>query len=193
MIVFSQLKPGQTSPPFPTRDGYVTVKLEDKTADRVRFRQILVRVPITRADSARARNLAAAVRKKAMAGTPFDSLARQYSQDPVTVDSGGRLGEFLTAGLSPPFDKVVAGMDSGEVSEPVLSEHGYHLIKVLAKQPDKTLSYLELQDNIRNYLYQQKLSQRLEQYLDRVRGKVFVKRFRQAQTLGTVPIRGQSP
>jgi peptidyl-prolyl cis-trans isomerase SurA len=193
MMVFSQLKPGQTSPPFPTRDGYVTVKLEDKTADRVRFRQILVRVPITRADSARARNLAAAVRKKAMAGTPFDSLARQYSQDPVTVDSGGRLGEFLTAGLSPPFDKVVAGMDSGEVSEPVLSEHGYHLIKVLAKQPDKTLSYLELQDNIRNYLYQQKLSQRLEQYLDRVRGKVFVKRFRQAQTLGTVPIRGQSP
>jgi hypothetical protein len=53
---------------------------------------------------------------------------------------------------------------------------------VLAKQSDKTLTYLELQDNIRNYLYQQKLSQRLEQYLDRVRGKVFVKRFGQTQT-----------
>ncbi len=178
MMVFSQLKTGQTSPPFPTREGYQTVKLEDKTADRVRFRQILVSVPITSSDSARARNLAAAVRKKAVAGAPFDSLARQYSQDPVTADSGGRLGEFLTAGLSPPFDKVVAAMDSGDVSEPVLSEHGYHLIKVLAKQPDKTLSYLELQDNIRNYLYQQKLGTRLEQYLDRVRGKVFVKRFR---------------
>ena len=187
MMVFSQLKTGQTSPPFPTREGYQTVKLEDKTADRVRFRQILVSVPITSSDSARARNLAAAVRKKAVAGAPFDSLARQYSQDPVTADSGGRLGEFLTAGLSPPFDKVVAAMDSGDVSEPVLSEHGYHLIKVLAKQPDKTLSYLELQDNIRNYLYQQKLGTRLEQYLDRVRGKVFVKRFRPAQTPGQSP------
>jgi len=180
MMVFSQIKPGQTSPPFPTREGYLTVKLEDKTTDRVRFRQILVRVPITRGDTVRARNLATTVRKKAVAGVPFDSLARQHSQDPVTADSGGQLGEFPIAGLSPPFDKVVAGMDSGEVSEPVLSEHGYHLVKVQAKQPDRTLSYLELQDGIRNYLYQQKLGKRLESYLDRVRGKVFVKRFRHA-------------
>ena len=182
MMVFSQLKPGQISPPFPTPDGYLTVRLEDKTADRVRYRQILVRVPITRSDSARARNLAIAVRKQVLAGVPFDSLAHRYSQDPMTVDSGGRLGEFLTAGLAPPFGDVVAGLDSGQVSEPVLSQHGYHLLKVLAKQSDKTLTYLELQDNIRNYLYQQKLSQRLEQYLDRVRGKVFVKRFGQTQT-----------
>jgi len=177
-MVFSQLKPGQTSPPFPTREGYMTVKLEDIVADRVRFRQILIRVPVMRSDTARARNLAASIRRKAIEGASFDSLARQYSQDPVTVDSGGRLGEFLVAGLAPPFDKVVAGMDSGDVSEPVLSEHGYHIIKVLSKQPEKVLSYLELQDNIRNYLQQQKLGERLEIYLDRVRDKVYVKRFR---------------
>ena len=179
-MVVSQLGPGQVSPPFPTREGYLTVKLEDKTADRARFRQILIRVPVTRADTIRVRNLAAAVRKKTLAGAPFDSLARAYSQDPMSADSGGRLGEFMTAGLTPPFDKVVAGMDSGAVSEPVLSEHGYHLIKALDKQPEKTLTYLEMQDNIRNYLYQQKLSQRLSDYLDRVRGEVFVKRFRPA-------------
>jgi peptidyl-prolyl cis-trans isomerase SurA len=177
MMVFSQLKPGQTSPPFPTREGYMTVKLEDKGADRVRFRQILIRVPVTRSDTVRARNLAASIRRKAIEGEPFDSLARQYSNDPVTADSGGRLGEFLVAGLAPPFDKVVAGMDSGDLSEPVQSEHGYHIIKVLSKQPEKVLSYLELQDNIRNYLHQQKLSERLETYLDRVRGRVYVKRF----------------
>jgi peptidyl-prolyl cis-trans isomerase SurA len=176
-MVFSQLKTGQTSPPFPTREGYMTVKLEDKSADRVRFRQILIRVPITRSDSVRARNLAASIRRKAIDGSPFDSLARLYSQDPVTADSGGRLGEFLVAGLAPPFDKVVAGMDSGDVSEPVLSEHGYHIIKVLSKQPERLLSYLELQDNIRNYLHQQKLAERLETYLDRVRGRVYVRRF----------------
>lgn len=184
MMVFSQLKAGQTSPPFPTREGYMTVKLEEKTPDRVRFRQILIRVPVTRSDTVRARNLAATIRRKALEGVPFDSLARQYSQDPATADSGGRLGEFLVAGLAPPFDKVVASMDSGDVSEPVLSEHGYHVIKVQAKQPEKTLSYLELQDNIRNYLYQQKLGRRLETYLDRVRGKVYVKRFRPAGSSG---------
>jgi peptidyl-prolyl cis-trans isomerase SurA len=178
MMVFSQLKPGQTSPPFPTREGYLTVKLEDRSTDRVRFRQILIHVPVTRSDTVRARNLAASIRRRTLEGAPFDSLARQYSQDPVTADSGGRLGEFLVAGLAPPFDKVVAGMDSGDLSDPVLSEHGYHIIKVLSKQPEQTLSYLELQDNIRNYLHQQKLGERLETYLDRVRGRVYVKRFR---------------
>ncbi|HTW92409.1 MAG TPA: peptidylprolyl isomerase [bacterium] len=175
-MVLSQLKPGQTSPPFPTPDGYLVVQLEARTPDSVRYRQVLVRVPLTPADSARAKNLAASIRRKALAGVPFDSLARQYSQDPTTVDSGGRLGEFLTAGLAPPFNQVVAGMDSGAVSEPVLSEHGYHVIKVLAKQPDRTLSYLELQDNIRNYLYQKTLNDRLTKYLDRVRGSVYVQR-----------------
>ena len=62
----------------------------------------------------------------------------------------------------------------------MLSEHGYHIIKVLAKQPERTLSYLELQDNIRNYLYQQRLNERLGKYLDRVRGSVYVKRFLRA-------------
>jgi len=177
MIVFSQLKPGQISPPFPSREGYMTVQLEEKSPERVRFRQILIRVPVTRSDTTRARNLAAAIRRQAMEGAPFDSLARFYSQDPVTADSGGRLGEFLVAGLAPPFDQVVAGMDSGDVSEPVLSEHGCHIIKVTAKHPERTLSYLELQENIRNYLYQQRLNERLAAYLDRVRSRVYVKRF----------------
>jgi len=180
VMVLSQLKPGQISPPFPTREGYLTLKLEEMAQGRVRFRQLLIRVPVTGSDTARTRALAAVVRQKALAGVPFDSLARQYSQDPVTADSGGWLGEFLVAGLAPPFDKVVAVMDSGEVSQPVLSEHGYHLIRVVAKQPERTLTYLEMQDNIRNYLYQRKLSQRLADYLDRIRGKVFVKRFRPA-------------
>lgn len=178
LLVLSQLQPGQISPAFPSREGYQTVKLENKRDDRVKFRQILVRVPLTKRDTVQAYHAALAVRKRALAGARFDSLAREFSQDPVTADSGGRLGEFLTAGLSPPFDRVVAALDSGGVSEPVLSEHGYHLIQVLDKQPDKKLSYLELQDNIRNYLYQQKLGERLTQYLDRVRDKVFVKRFR---------------
>ncbi|MBM3330483.1 hypothetical protein FJY68_01370 [candidate division WOR-3 bacterium] len=184
MMVLSQLEPGQTSPPFPTREGYMTVKFERKGEDRVRFRQILIRVPVTRGDTVRARTLANSVRRKALEGVPFDSLARQYSQDPVTADSGGRLGEFLVVGLAPPFNQVVAGMDSGDVSEPVLSEHGYHIIKVLSKQPEQILSYLELQENIRNYLYQQKLGERLETYLDRVRGKVYVKRFRSTGSSG---------
>jgi parvulin-like peptidyl-prolyl isomerase len=91
----------------------------------------------------------------------------------------------MVAGLAPPFDKVVAALDSGDLSEPVFTEHGFHIVKVLSRQPERTLSYLELQDNIRNYLYQQKLGERLDAYLDRVRGKVYVKRFRPPLASGT--------
>jgi peptidyl-prolyl cis-trans isomerase SurA len=176
-MVVTQLKPGQISPPFRTREGYATLKLEERAGDRVRFRYLLIRVPITMADTLRARDLAETIRNKALARAAFDSLAGEYSGDPTTADSGGYLGEFLISGLTVPFDKVVAGLDSGQVSEPVLSEHGYHLVKVVAKQTERMMTYLEMQDGIRNYLYQQKLSQRLKEYLGRISRQVYVRRF----------------
>jgi len=176
-LVLSQLKPGQVSPPFRTLDGYLTLRLESKAGDRVRFRSILIRVPITRADTARARRDADAIRARAAAGAAFDSLARLHSGDPVTADSGGYIGEFLVAGLTPPFGEVVAELDSGEVSLPVLSDHGIHIVKALSLQPERMMSYLEMQEGIRNYLYQQKLTERLRAYLDRIAGQVFIRRF----------------
>ena len=65
-------------------------------------------------------------------------------------------------------------MHTGEVSEPVLSEHGFHLIKVIEKQEDKILSYEEMQEKIKNYLYQEQLANRLKDYLGRVAGRTFV-------------------
>ncbi len=176
-LVLDQLDPGQLSPPFRSLEGYMTVKLEAKSGDRVRFRSILIRVPIRKSDSLRTLADARRVREKALAGEPFDSLAREYSFDPATADSGGFLGEFLIEGLTPPFDALVAVMDSGDVSEPVLSEHGYHLVKALTLEPERMMDYLEMQEMIRNYLYQQKLNQRLAEYLDRISEQVYVRRF----------------
>jgi parvulin-like peptidyl-prolyl isomerase len=176
-MVAAQLTQGQVSPPFRTLEGYLLLRLEDRREERVRLRTILVRVPVGRADSARARGRAADIRRQTLAGEPFDSLAQQYSDDPTTADSGGILGGFLLDGLSEPFKTVVAGMDSGQISEPVLSEHGYHLVKVLELERPREMGYLEMQDGIRNYLYQQRLNQRLEEYVGRISKKVFIKRF----------------
>lgn len=173
-MVIGQLKPGQASPPFRSQAGYLTVKLEERSGTRVRYRTLLIRVALSRADTLRAHALAASVRDKARAGMSFDSLAREYSADPSTAENGGLLGDYVLAGLSPPFDSVVAALDSGEVSAPVLSEHGYHVIKVLAKQNERLLEYLEVQDAIRNYIYQQRLAERLAEYLERVSRTVYV-------------------
>ncbi len=176
-MVLVQLKPGQVSPPFRGLAGYLVLRLDGVDDARVRFRSILLRVPTYRSDTARALAQARAIRDKALAGAAFDSLARELSRDPATRDSGGYLGAFMLAGLTPPFDTVVPRLDSGAVSEPVLSEHGFHILKVLALEKDRTMTYLEMQDMIRNYLSQQKVAVKLEEYIARLEKKTFVQRF----------------
>jgi len=176
-LVADQLQPGQVSPPFRSLEGYVILKLDSRSGDRVRVRTILLEVPLYRSDTTRVRSLASRIREQALAGAAFDSLAREFSQDPVTADSGGLLGEFFLDGLTAPFDSVVAALDSGDISEPVLSEHGFHLVKLFDKQEERVMDYLEMQDVIRNYLHQQKTAEKLELYLERISETVFVKRF----------------
>lgn len=173
-LVLNQLKPGQISPPFRTRAGYNIVQLSDRSKSRVRFRSILIAVPITRADTLHALATARKVKNFLKQGVPFDSLARRYSDDHETGSQGGYLGTFYLEGLMPPFDQVIVNLDSGAVSEPVLSEHGFHLIKVLAKEPTRVLSFLEVQDAIRTYLSEQRFAERLRQYLDRLERNIYV-------------------
>ena len=85
------------------------------------------------------------------------------------------MGQFIIKGLTPPFGAVVEKMKAGEVSEPVLSEHGFHLIKVLEKQDNKTLTFDEMQDSFKNYLYQEQVSPpRLNDYLNQVSARTFI-------------------
>jgi peptidyl-prolyl cis-trans isomerase SurA len=176
-LVAAQLKPGEIAPPFRTLEGYLLLRLEERRGERVRLRSILIRIPVTRADTARTRNLAESIRRRSLAGASFDSLARSYSDDPETREAGGFLGEFLAAGLAPPFNQVVAGLDSGSVSEPVLSDHGFHLVRAARVVPERMMSYLEMQDGIRNYIYQQRLNERMAEYVARIRRKTYIRRF----------------
>jgi peptidyl-prolyl cis-trans isomerase SurA len=173
-IVLEQLKPGQTSPPFRSRQGYIILRKLEESAEQVRFRSILIAIPLTRADTTRARNRANSVRRQALDGIRFDSLAMLYSDDPETGKEGGYLGEFLLEGLAPPFDRAISQLNTGDISEPILSEHGFHIIKVINKEPSRLLTFPELQEAIRNYIYQQRFTERLRSYLDRLEQKVYV-------------------
>ncbi len=173
-IVLNQLQIGQISPPVRTRDGYLIIKKEGQTGTRVRFRKMLFKIPLTALDTSRARRLANSIRSRALSGVPFDSLARIYSEDQETANRGGYLGEFFLEGLMPPFDRVIENLSAGDVSEPVLSEHGFHIIKVLDKQPARLLTFPELQESIRNYLREQAFTLRLRHYLDKVAKEIYV-------------------
>ncbi|UCF69932.1 MAG: peptidylprolyl isomerase [candidate division WOR-3 bacterium] len=170
-IVF-KLKPGVVSQPFATRLGYHIVEVLNKGSDWVLLRQILIKVGVTRQDTLRTNNLANRLRDQIRSGTDFDSLAKEHSRDP-NVD----LGEFDTERLTPPFDSVVRGMEEGDVSEPVLTPYGFHLLYVKEKVPQRTLTFEELRDRIMQYLYQQDVQVKYDELVRDLKEKVFVKVF----------------
>lgn len=170
-VIFT-LKPGVISQPFPTRFGYHIVEILNKGADWVLARQILMKVAATKADTLRYENLARKLKNLVNQGTNFDSLAKEYSNDP-NID----LGEFYIKQLTPPFDVVVKNLGQGEVSEPLLTPYGYHLIYLKEKVPEKLLSFDELRAHIYEYLYQQELQRCYTQLIEELKEKTFVKIF----------------
>jgi hypothetical protein len=64
----------------------------------------------------------------------FAALAKQYSQDPVSAESGGRLGWFFPDGMIEAFSQAALALAPGEISQPVKSQYGYHLIRLEARR-----------------------------------------------------------
>jgi peptidyl-prolyl cis-trans isomerase D len=83
-------------------------------------------------DSAEVQREAIELSRRARGGEDFVVLARQYSEDAATPD--GDLGWFGRGAMVRQFEEVAFAMDSGQVSEPVLSRFGYHVIKVMGRR-----------------------------------------------------------
>ncbi|QHT68262.1 hypothetical protein GXP67_17250 [Rhodocytophaga rosea] len=74
--------------------------------------------------------------KKLKQGEDFETLARVYSNDPGSAKVGGELGFAKPGKMVPPYEKVALSLNEGEISKPVKSEFGYHIIQLLEKSSD---------------------------------------------------------
>ncbi len=84
--------------------------------------------------------IVAEVQEKLTAGEAFEALAKTYSKDPGSADSGGDLGTFEQGMMVPEFDEAVFALDVGQVSEPVKTDFGYHIIKLEGVEPKQVQS-----------------------------------------------------
>ena len=91
---------------------------------------------VTSADSAAVRNHALAVRARILGGEKFEDVAKTESADSGSAANGGALGKNPKGRFVPAFETAAAALKPGEISQPVLTQFGYHLIRVDEKKGD---------------------------------------------------------
>ncbi|HEY2064952.1 MAG TPA: peptidyl-prolyl cis-trans isomerase [Gemmatimonadaceae bacterium] len=91
---------------------------------------------VSAADSALVRSRIAALRAEITKGAKFEDVAKRESQDSASATNGGDLGPVTKGRLVPAFEQAAYALKPGEVSQPVLSPFGYHLIKVDSRKGD---------------------------------------------------------
>ncbi len=134
---------------------YEANKAELKLPLRVRASHILVK------DKA----LALKILNETKSGADFASLAMKYSTDTGSRVQGGDLGFFTRGKMVPPFEAVAFNLSKGQISDPVETEFGWHIIKLTDKRPAGTPKYDEIKDELQVVLRQQKAEKAIAEYM----------------------------
>lgn len=131
---------GKVSAPFRTQFGYHIIKVIDKRADRgqVKVAQIMIQVAKSRGDEGieAGRKRADSVEAMLKSGVSFEELVKKYSDDKYSVNEDGVLKPFGVGRMVPAFENAAFALKKpGDVSEPVKTDYGFHIIKLIAKIP----------------------------------------------------------
>ncbi len=126
-------------------EGVVRKQIKVTPADLEGFNRashILIRVATSADPKEQAKNDADAKTKiesiaaEIKAGMTFEDAAKKYSEDPMNKDKGGDLDYFAKGQMLPEFEKGLEGLKPGDISAPVKTSYGYHLIKFVGNGKD---------------------------------------------------------
>lgn len=129
---------------------------------QVRARHILLR------DEEGAEEAIQKLHKRIEEGEDFAELAGEFSECP-SGKQGGDLGFFGEGQMVEPFSQQAFAMDAGEVSEPIRTEFGHHIIKVEESREAKQAEFAEVQEAIKEHLGQQRAQVQQEEFIKRLR------------------------
>ncbi len=135
------------------------------TPEQRRIRHILVAVPENADEKAKQQALAKAreIRRRLLAGEDFAELARERSDDPGSKAKGGDLGFVRRGVLEQHFEKAAFTLSEGEISEPVETPFGYHIIQVTEIRPPKVKPFEAAKQQILETVRRQEAENRFYQ------------------------------
>ncbi len=141
--------------PIEPTDHELSAYLEDHreeydTPEQVHARHILIRVPenASEAEIAQAKKQIEDIKQELENGADFSELAKKYSQDPGSAQNGGDLGFFSRGQMVQEFEEAAFALEPGQVSDPVRTQFGFHLIKVEEKKPAEHPELAQIRDRV---------------------------------------------
>ncbi len=176
--VVSELKVGEIADPLRSGAGFHILKLTDKRGNTVKFldqtlaRHILVQPSEIRTEN-QAELLINDIYDRLNEGEDFKQLARQYSEDPGSKMDGGNLGWSNPGDYDPAFEKTMNETKIGEMSKPIQSSFGWHIIEVLDRR-NEDVSQEEQKNRAFRIIYDRKFEQELQSTLIELRAEAYV-------------------
>ncbi len=179
----SKLRPGQVNPTLiRVPDGFEIVRLVDRRQSQgataaapkimqTHVRHILLRVGEGKSEG-QARQQLIDIRQQVEAGADFAKFARTYSQD-GSASQGGDLGWISPGETVPEFERAMNGLQDNQLSNPVRTEYGYHLIQVLSRREAEG-SVQQQMEIARQAIGQRKAEQAYSDWLRELRDSSYV-------------------
>jgi peptidyl-prolyl cis-trans isomerase SurA len=171
------MKIGDVSPLLRSANGFHIIKLDDKRGqepvivEQTHVRHILIKPSEVLSDD-EARNRLLQIRQRLENGADFAQLARQYSDD-ASASKGGDLGWVSPGDTVPAFERAMNALSVNQISEPVRTPFGWHLIEVLgrrkvdvSKSRDKLLA--------RQAIHQRKADEAYQEWLRQLRDEAYI-------------------
>jgi peptidyl-prolyl cis-trans isomerase C len=134
------------------KDYYNKHKADFTTTSQIKASHILVKT------EAEANKILARLKK----GEKFEEIAKKESLDTASAKNGGDIGFFARGQLVPEFEKAAAGLKVGELSSPVKTAYGYHIIKVTDKKTGPVVEF----DRVKDVIFQKLTGERQKEAFD---------------------------
>ncbi|WP_296344624.1 peptidylprolyl isomerase [Winogradskyella sp.] len=144
-----ETSPGDVSMPFKTQFGYHIVKVDEKRPSRGTVTAAHIMVSLKQSDSTISpKERIKEIYKKLQQGEDFGALAKQFSDDKSSARSEGKLRPFKSGQLSSVTfeDAAFALENEGDITQPLKTEYGWHIIKLLKREPIK--SFVEIKPTL---------------------------------------------
>jgi peptidyl-prolyl cis-trans isomerase SurA len=172
------LRPGQVAPLLKSSNGFHILKLNDKrgleatlSVIQTHARHILIKTnELTSESDARSRLLQ--LKERIEHGVKFDELARLHSDD-ASASKGGDLGWINPGDTVPDFEKAMDALQPGEVSAPIQSPFGWHLIQVLERR-DQDVTQERQKMLARQAIRERKAEEAFQDWVRQIRDSAYV-------------------